>query len=238
MMKNNENIKHILAQDIENSLAEFLNNDEYEGKYEGNFTGIIVDNNDPDKTGKCKIRVFGVHSDNIQDKDLPWAFPDFSFRGGLKGSFVVPPVDCFVNVYFERGEIYIPRYSTKVIDENNLPTNKDTDYPNNMVFFETDNGDKFEINRKKKTALFEHASGTKITHTMKESEFEHHSGTKITIDTAGNVTIDSPLTIKTKHGLFLEDSGSAVIPSGKGPFCAFPTCVITGGTHSGYQCAP
>ena len=86
----------------------------YEDKYEGNFTGIVVDNKDPDKVGKCKIRVYGVYGDDIQDKDLPWAFPDFNFRGGLKGSFIVPPVDCIVNVYFERGEIYIPRYSNKV----------------------------------------------------------------------------------------------------------------------------
>jgi len=237
-MKNNENIKRILAQDVEESLSDFLNSEDYEDEYTGNFTGMVVDNKDPDKLGKCKIRVFGIHGDTIQDKDLPWAFPDFSFRGGLKGSFIVPPVNCFVNVYFERGEIYIPRYLNKVIDENNLPSNKDTDYPDNMVFFETDNGDKFEINRKKKTAMFEHASGTKITHTMKETEVEHHSGTKITIDAVGNIIMDSPKSIKTKHGLFLEDNGGFVIPDSKGPYCALPIDPLTGLQQIGQICTP
>jgi len=235
MFKGNENIKKLMSQDIVESLNDFLNSEEYEDKYEGNFTGIVVDNVDSDKVGKCKIRVFGVHGDKIQDKDLPWAFPDFDFRGGLKGNFIIPPVGCIVNVYFERGEIYIPRYSNKVIDENKLPTNKNDDYPDNMIFFETDNGDKFEINRKKKTVLFEHASGTKVKHTMKESEIEHHSGAKITIDNLGNITIDSPKSISLNHKIMTESNGKVVVPKGEGPFCCLPVCALTGINQVGNQ---
>lgn len=213
MLKNNENIKELLSQDITQSLHDFLNDEEYEGKYEGNFTGIVVDNKDPDKVGKCKIRVFGVHGDNIQDKDLPWAFPDFSFRGGLKGSFVVPPVDCFVNVYFERGEIYIPRYSNKVIDENSMPTNKDTDYPDNMVFYETDNGDYFEINRKKKETTLKHSSETKFFMDDDIALLEHNIGSKFEIDkkkiliehnTGHTITMD-------RNKVEIEDSAGNVV---------------------------
>jgi len=180
-MKGNEHIKSILSQSVVDSLDDFLNT-ESDTEYTGNYTGIVVDNKDPDKVGKCKIRVLGVHSDNIRDRDLPWAFPDFGFRGGLKGSFIVPPVDCEVNVYFERGELYIPRYSAKVINESKLPKNKNKNYPDNMIFFETDNGDVFEINRKKKETLFEHASGTKIFIDNGKIEIEHTGGTKMTID--------------------------------------------------------
>jgi len=267
MNKDNENIKKMISQDIYDSLNDFLNDGLYEDKYEGNFTGIVVDNNDPDKIGKCKVRVFGVHGDNIQDDDLPWAFPDFEFRGGLKGSFIVPPVDCLVNVYFERGEIYIPRYSSKVIDENNMPTNKDKDYPDNMIFYETDNGDKFEINRKKKTTMLEHSSKSKvfidkdemtITHnngsltTIDKQKIEskhnngseiridntkvevkHNNGSVITMDATGTIKIKSTLKIELEHGLWTDSSGRVVIPTGSGPFCALPSCVIAGVPHAG-----
>lgn len=225
MEKNNENIKNILSQDITDSLNNFLTDKEYEKKYDGNFTGIVVDNKDPDKLGKCKIRVFGVHSDNIQDSDLPWAFPDFDFRGGLKGSFVIPPVDCVVNVYFEGGDIYIPRYSNKVINENSLPSNKNTDYPDNMIFFETDNGDKFEINRKKKTILLEHSSKSKIFIDEKEMSITHNNKSLTTIDkqkieskhnNGNTITIDnSKVEVKHNNGsiITMDASGNIKIKS-------------------------
>jgi len=266
MNNNNEYIKHQISTELYESLNNFLNREEYEDKYDGMFTGIIVDNNDPDKIGKCKIRVWGVHSDNIQDKDLPWAFPDFGFIGGLKGSFVIPPIDCLVNVYFERGDIYIPRYSNKVLNQNSFPTNKNTDYPDNMIFYETDNGDKYEINRKKKTTLLEHSSRTKlfiddkeitITHnngsliTINKQKIEakhnngsnliidntkvevkHNNGSTITMDVAGNIKIKATLAIELEHGLMTKSNGKTVIPTGSGPFCALPSCIL-GAPHAG-----
>ena len=44
-------------------------------------TGIVVDNYDPLYKGRCKIRVFGLHSETIcgqyliLDDDLPWSSP-------------------------------------------------------------------------------------------------------------------------------------------------------------------
>lgn len=159
---NNEAIKNTMSEDIVDILTDYLNVEENDSMNK-QYIGKIVDNKDPDKLGRCKIRILGVFDDTIQDKDLPWALPDPSFVGSLKGSFIVPPVGCTVSVYFENGERYLPRYTRKVIDERHLPKNKNKDYPDNMIFFETDDGDRFEINRKKKTTLFEHSSGTKIT---------------------------------------------------------------------------
>jgi len=165
--------------------------------------------------------VFGIFDDTIQDKDLPWAIPEFSFIGSLVGSFIVPPIGTIVSIYFDNGEIYFPKYTTKVINKKKMPKNKDTDYPDNMIFFETDHGDRFEINRKKDTVLFEHSSGTKVK-----------------IDKLGNVDIESKVSIKTYHKLFLEDSVSIVIPGEKGPFCAIPICPYSGLQHIGNKCTP
>ena len=40
------------------------------------FIGIVTDINDPYGLGRVKVRIFGIHSENVNDipdKDLPWA---------------------------------------------------------------------------------------------------------------------------------------------------------------------
>ena len=125
------------------------------------YTGRVVDNDDPNREGRCKIRVFGKYTEEIPDEDLPWATPDFNFIGSSMGSFVVPPNDALVKVYFDNDDFYNPRYTTKVFNRNSTKFSAgiDEDYPNTMVFYETDNGDYFKINRQTNEATFRHASG-------------------------------------------------------------------------------
>ena len=223
-----------IMESMDSNILCHCDNDPLEGYY----IGEVVDVKDPEKLGRCRLRVGNVYGDETAVGDLPWAIPEASFIGSLKGSMVVPPVGALVYVRFDKGEIYLPVYGNKVLNTSQLPTNKDVDYPNTLVFFETDNGDKFEINTLKRTTTFEHASGSKVVMDDKKVEIEHLSGSKITIDTAGNVTIDSVGNVTTKHGLFLEDNGSAVIPTGVGPYMALPTCPLTGMVLTGQRCAP
>jgi hypothetical protein len=42
------------------------------------WIGVVEDRNDPEKMGRCKVRIFGYHTDDKDDlpiKDLPWAWP-------------------------------------------------------------------------------------------------------------------------------------------------------------------
>ena len=60
-------------------------------------TGIVVDNYDPLYKGRCKIRVFGLHSETIYgqylilDDDLPWSSPAPNI-GSSNGSFNIPSI--------------------------------------------------------------------------------------------------------------------------------------------------
>lgn len=42
------------------------------------WVGVVEDRKDPEKLGRCRVRIFGYHTDNknvIPTKDLPWAVP-------------------------------------------------------------------------------------------------------------------------------------------------------------------
>jgi hypothetical protein len=42
------------------------------------WTGVVEDRNDPEKLGRCRVRIFGYHIDDtniLPTGDLPWALP-------------------------------------------------------------------------------------------------------------------------------------------------------------------
>jgi len=86
--------------------------------YEGNYIGVIEDINDPLYVGRCRIRVFGIFDDlensvgKIPTEHLPWAYPIKSnvMGNGGPGAFSTPREGSVVNVRFDGGNIYSPRY--------------------------------------------------------------------------------------------------------------------------------
>jgi len=132
MIDNEVRIKS--GQTLEETMKESFDTD-FSDLEKDIYSGKVVDNNDPDRLGKCRIRVYSIYGNEIPDEDLPWALPDFNFVGSLVGSFVVPPVGAIVKVYFDKGDIYLPHYTTKAVDNKHLPTQKDKYYPNNMVYW-------------------------------------------------------------------------------------------------------
>lgn len=103
---------------IKNSIENIRPN---EDRLDGIYRGVIEDNNDPEKAGRCRIRIFGVHTDNkikteldgIPTDELPWAEPALSlFEGSVSGfgSWTVPLQGSHVFLFFENGHILQPRY--------------------------------------------------------------------------------------------------------------------------------
>jgi hypothetical protein len=76
------------------------------------YLGTIMDPNDPNYEGRCKILVHGVY-DGLSTDDLPWANPATkSTYFGTTGSasISIPKKDTLVVVYFNHGDIYSPEY--------------------------------------------------------------------------------------------------------------------------------
>lgn len=100
------------------------------------FYGEVVDNDDPDQEGRCKVKIYGVYESDspvyetqsdgsskvvgtekveIPVEDLPWASPGSSkvFGGGEDGGFgdiSIPKMGAIVRVQFAEGDTYNPEW--------------------------------------------------------------------------------------------------------------------------------
>ncbi len=79
---------------------------------ENNYIGKVIYNKDPDYSGRCKIRVYGL-MDDLTDDVLPWFTPINScvFSGKGNGMISIPKIGTYVRVRFANGDIYSGEYT-------------------------------------------------------------------------------------------------------------------------------
>ena len=155
-------------------------------KLHGFYRGVVEDTDvlEDVKRGRCKIRVYGVHSqitvssvtEGIPTDDLPWAEPVFGLIEGSSegyGLFCVPQINSHVFVFFENGNHMLPRYFGSAPAATDFPTELETNYPDTIVF-KTHGGHLVEIN----------------SYTGEEKiNVEHPTGTAVLMDKDGNLAI-------------------------------------------------
>lgn len=92
------------------------------------YIGIIEDNNDPKKIGRCRVRVVDIF-DKIPTEDIPWASPWKDINGN---QFNIPDKGKVVTVVFDSGNIYKPEYiyseHYNINLENKIKKLSDSDY--------------------------------------------------------------------------------------------------------------
>ncbi len=71
------------------------------------YVGIIEDNKDPERKGRCKVRVYTIFENDIPTSALPWASPFKDLNGN---EFVPPEVGKVVSVIFNNGDKYKPEF--------------------------------------------------------------------------------------------------------------------------------
>lgn len=188
-------MKDELAKDIFSMMREFLETDD--SSYDNNYVGVVEDNNDPSKYGRCKIRVHGLY-DDMATEDMPWAIPKNALPIGPAGSFIVPELGTVVEVIFDDGDIYEPTYTNKLLDvkNNNFKADKDEDYPNSLIFYETSNGDYLKVNRAKGEFILKTGAGVFLKMCQDGSIFiDNRTSNDGNADVylKGNFTIDNRL---------------------------------------------
>ena len=144
-----------MKQELKKDISEIVNQYLYDSvveddTYTKNYIGIVLDNKDPDKYGRCKIRVHGLH-DELGAEELPWSVPELPLNFTEKGSFMVPEIGTLVYIKFDDDDIYEPIYFGKVLDRERLNYEADhlEDYTDPVIFYETKNGDYFKMYRLK-----------------------------------------------------------------------------------------
>ena len=70
------------------------------------WLGEVIDNVDPLKLGRCKVKVLGKF-DNLPDESIPWATP---MNRDAVGSHHVPRIGDIVSARFDNGNLYHPEY--------------------------------------------------------------------------------------------------------------------------------
>jgi hypothetical protein len=100
------------------------------------YEGVVVDNNDPMKLARVRIKVEEVFGD-IKDEHLPWAIPEYSFQAdgasANSGSFIVPKVKTKIRVRFQNCDPLLPVYAAYMVDKKTALKEAEHNYPNRMV---------------------------------------------------------------------------------------------------------
>ena len=195
------------------------------------FLGVVMDNNDPEFRGRCKINVFGIF-DDIDTKDLPWAFQrgDISFGAdGGTGRFSTPKIGSIVSVIFNNGDYYSPEYTGMQELSNDLKSELASSYEgaHSLIYDGIEN-----------IRVYYTASKGLVLDT-KGSIINISNDNKITMDSKGSIDLITPLaSINISNSGSITATGGSVPPNAKGGWNCLPTDPYTGMIHVGDTLIP
>jgi hypothetical protein len=202
------------------------------------FYGEVVDNDDPEQEGRCKVKIFGVYESDepiyakqpdgtekisgskkveIPIDDLPWASPGSSkvFGGGDDNGFgdiSIPKIGAIVRVQFAEGDLYNPEwYSIAYMNQAVKDEIADSYLNSHVILYDVDEELK---------AFYTPSKGFEIY--LKESHITINPDASITIEHAGtdsiielvgttiNITANSTINL-TSNSLIKADSSEVAM---------------------------
>ncbi len=154
--------------------AVLQHNENFRGKV---VPGVVIENDDPKKMLRCRVRVAVLHRD-IPDEDVPWALPmniggGTGISGSGAGMIAVPLIGAKVALMFLDDSLLHPAYiSWRVEKEGDIPAELLVDYPDAWGFLDG-GGNLLLVNNKTGKVKFHHVSGSLI-------ELENNGDVKLT----------------------------------------------------------
>jgi len=139
---------------LEKTLTRLI--EKVDHKYYGKHRGIVVDNNDPEKLGRLKVKVPSILGNDVV---TGWAMPCVPYGGAAdQGFFFIPEVNAGVWVEFEAGDLEFPiwvgTYWAKPGGETEVPKPADTQSPPTRKIIRTLKGNSIEMEDKDKEEVF------------------------------------------------------------------------------------
>lgn len=182
------------------------------------YPGVVVDNDDPDKTGKVQVRIPELNGSDKsslfdEDEELQWFEPCTPFFAGYQyGSLVIPPVGAivwclidevesgdpyclYIGGSYGTGTKYGKSFGGKNVPKGKLETPKEMidDYPDTSIIFKSLGGSVILID----------ADDTIVIKTKDNISVEI-SDTQVTLDAEksrvrvqgdGNIRVDGDVTV-------------------------------------------
>lgn len=182
----------------------------------GEFSGVVVVNDDPEFNGRCKVKVFGKF-DNLDNDSIPWAYPSNtnSFAGGQSngsGNISVPKIGAVVKVVFPSGNLYSPEYkSVQNINETMKSLISDTYLGSTVLYYDEDSDCRVLFTPG--VGLQFYKNGSNITINSDDSISIEHKDTKSIIELNGatiNITANSTVNVTTNTEVNIETSSASV----------------------------
>jgi uncharacterized protein involved in type VI secretion and phage assembly len=90
-----------------------------DGQFYGKYRGVVVDNDDPTRRGRIKVRVPAV-----MGEEEVWALPCAPYGGDNMGLYMIPEADTGVWVEFEAGDPSYPIWVGCFWGDDEVPRNE------------------------------------------------------------------------------------------------------------------
>jgi uncharacterized protein involved in type VI secretion and phage assembly len=162
-------------------------------QYYGKYRGVVVDNADPEKLGRLKLKVPSLLAEQV----TAWALPCMPFGGlAAQGLFCVPDVGAQVWVEFEAGDLSNPLWTGVFWQASgDAPVDYPDDQPTTKAW-KTTKGHvlEFEDADDKEQVKLEHSSGSNVV-------LDPQGSIALTDSGGGSVTLDAE-----NNQLIIEDA--------------------------------
>jgi len=189
------------AAGIEKIVANLVQ--KVERRFYGKYRGVVVDNADPEKLGRLKVRVPSVLG---QDVVTGWALPCVPYGGDVDQGFLfIPETEAGVWVEFEEGDLEFPiwvgTYWSKPGGESELPKPNAADGseegsvqdPVTRKIIKTKKGHTIQMEDKdgeESVQIVEATNGNVVTMNGDGTKITDANGNEITMDAQGVICKD------------------------------------------------
>lgn len=178
---------------------QLLEDDDEPQRIFGVVTGLVTNNQDPDRLGRVKVKFPWLSKDDESD----WARIAAPMAGKNRGAFFLPEVDDEVLVAFEQGDIDHPYVLGALWNGKDTPPADNRDGKNHVRLIQSRSGHLIQLDD---------------THGDEKIEIIDQSGrNKIVIKTADNsitITAEDKLELNAKGDITLNSSGGNITLQG------------------------
>lgn len=194
--------------------------------------GDVVDNNDPEKLLRIRVRVPLVHRD-VTDGNLPWARPitlaAVSGMTGTSGAIAIPAKGSKVALIFTDESLYNACYLGSMADTETLPDELLEGYPDSYGWIDS-GGNLVFVNTKTKEMKLVHVSGSKFF-IKQDGAIDIVSAAKINVSSQTDIEILAANSVRIHGGPSIDVRASRIdlnkSTSGNSPETVQPRTVPT-----------